>query len=181
MRATLGNFSGPMTINATTPMMAILERPRSIISGQGLLPDEASAPPRYQNLLFSFVSTSMVLLSATCDGAAGGVLAAAASSSPLTPSLKPLTALPISPPILPSFLVPKTSITMTRTITQCQILNEPIIFSLPDGARIASNYADSIHANPARSEISAGRAMDAGRHTHAYAGDTPLVRHRDRY
>src|SRR6478735_5832796 len=33
MRATLGSFSGPMTISATTPIMAILERPRSIMEG----------------------------------------------------------------------------------------------------------------------------------------------------
>jgi hypothetical protein len=31
---------------------------------------------------------------------------------------------------LPIFLVPNTSITMTSTINQCQMLNEPIIFSL---------------------------------------------------
>jgi hypothetical protein len=34
--------------------------------------------------------------------------------------------------MLPSFLVPNTSITMTSTISQCQILNEPIVFSLVD-------------------------------------------------
>src|SRR5262245_30731919 len=46
------------------------------------------------------------------------------------PSLKPRTAPPRSAPMLRSFLVPKISITITRTISQCQMLNEPITFSL---------------------------------------------------
>src|SRR3569832_365438 len=73
-----------------------------------------------QLLVFSLASTSIVLLSATWDGAVER------SSSPLTPSLKPLTALPRSDPMLPSFLVPNTSMIITSTISQCQILNEPI-------------------------------------------------------
>src|SRR3569832_1555713 len=73
-----------------------------------------------QLLVFSLASTSIVLLSATWDGAVER------SSSPLTPSLKPLTALPRSDPMLPSFLVPNTSMIISSTISQCQILNEPI-------------------------------------------------------
>src|SRR3954463_10692627 len=42
------------------------------------------------------------------------------------PSLKPRTAPPRSVPMLRSFLVPKISITITRTISQCQMLSEPI-------------------------------------------------------
>src|SRR5471030_2001868 len=34
MRATFGNFSGPMTMSATTPITASLVRPRSIIRCQ---------------------------------------------------------------------------------------------------------------------------------------------------
>ncbi|KAI1692518.1 hypothetical protein Ddc_23555 [Ditylenchus destructor] len=41
------------------------------------------------------------------------------------PSLKPLTAAPRSPPTLRSFLVPKTAMTTTSTISQCQCSNHP--------------------------------------------------------
>src|SRR5690606_20852217 len=51
------------------------------------------------------------------------------------PSLKPRTAPPRSAPMLRSFLVPKISITMTRTISQCQMLNEPMVVSLRSVAR----------------------------------------------
>src|SRR3954465_15082032 len=71
----------------------------------------------------------MVDLSATCWV---GCAVPGASSPPLTPSLKPLTALPRSEPMLPIFLVPKINMTTTSTISQCQILIEPIIFSLQD-------------------------------------------------
>ena len=39
---------------------------------------------------------------------------------PFIPSLKPLTAPPRSWPMLRSFLVPNTSMTITKTISQCQ-------------------------------------------------------------
>src|SRR5690242_20223647 len=42
------------------------------------------------------------------------------------PSLKPFTAPPRSLPRLRSFLVPNTRTTTSRTISQCQILNDPI-------------------------------------------------------
>src|SRR5690606_8795791 len=64
-------------------------------------------------------STSMVLASC-CP--AGGVSALPS----LTPALKPLTAPPRSAPMLRSFLVPNTSMMITRTISQCQMLIEPI-------------------------------------------------------
>ena len=48
-------------------------------------------------------------------------------------SLKPFTAPPISPPRLRSFLVPNTKTTITKTTSQCQILNEPIIYSFNSG------------------------------------------------
>src|SRR5512146_1939733 len=51
------------------------------------------------------------------------------SSSDFIPSLNPLTAPPKSLPMLRSFLVPNTSTTTNSTISQCQILNEPISLS----------------------------------------------------
>src|SRR5438105_5601214 len=42
------------------------------------------------------------------------------------PSLKPRTAPPRSAPMLRSFFVPKISITITRTMSQCHMLREPI-------------------------------------------------------
>src|SRR5687768_18614366 len=69
------------------------------------------------------------------------------------PSLKPRTAPPRSAPMLRSFLVPKISITITRTISQCQMLNEPIFRLLfpagehgAEGLRPAQNmHVDMIH------------------------------------
>src|SRR5690606_30291470 len=55
-------------------------------------------------------------------------LSAEASAS-FMPSLKPLTAPPRSEPMLRNFLVPNTSSTMTSTMSQCQMLNEPIPLS----------------------------------------------------
>src|SRR5262249_46506252 len=46
------------------------------------------------------------------------------------PSLKPRTAPPRSAPMLRRFWVPKISITIRRTISQCQMLNEPITYLL---------------------------------------------------
>src|SRR5512134_1787908 len=43
------------------------------------------------------------------------------------PSLKPFTAPPRSAPILRSFFVPKISTTTSSTISQCQMLSEPIV------------------------------------------------------
>src|SRR5664279_4089158 len=43
------------------------------------------------------------------------------------PSLKPLTAPPRSCPTLRNFLVPKMSMTMTRTISQCQMEKLPMV------------------------------------------------------
>ena len=45
------------------------------------------------------------------------------------PELNPRTAPPKSAPMLRSFLVPNISITMSRTISQCQMLNEPMLVS----------------------------------------------------
>src|SRR5690606_1733812 len=54
----------------------------------------------------------------------------APASASFMPSLKPLTAPPRSEPTLRSFLVPNTKRTMTSTISQCQMLKEPIPLSL---------------------------------------------------
>ena len=54
-------------------------------------------------------------------------LAAAGSSSALfIPSLNPRTAPPRSCPMLRSFFVPKIITTMSSTMSQCQMLNEPM-------------------------------------------------------
>src|SRR5690554_4159417 len=50
------------------------------------------------------------------------------------PFLKPFTAPPRSSPMLRIFLVPNTNATMTRTISQCQMLKLPMIRS-PLGGR----------------------------------------------
>src|SRR5260221_8214197 len=85
------------------------------------------------------------------------------SSSPFMPSLKPFTAPPRSVPMLRSFFVPKMSSTMTSTISQCQMLNEPIEISwsrggllgrgrehAPEGVRAADDvYMEMIHVLPA--------------------------------
>src|SRR5690606_21493518 len=78
--------------------------------------------PRRVVQTFSLASTSMVL----------AVLFDVDESDPacsepsLTPSLKPRTAPPRSEPMFFSFLVPKTSMMMTSTINQCQMLIAPI-------------------------------------------------------
>src|SRR5574343_466424 len=56
--------------------------------------------------------------------ASAGLLSALAS---FMPSLNPLTAPPRSWPTLRNFLVPKTSMTMTRTISQCQMEKLPMV------------------------------------------------------
>jgi hypothetical protein len=57
-------------------------------------------------------------------------VAASADSPPdFMPSLKPLTAPPRSEPMFLSFLVPKISTTTSSTISQCQMLNDPMTFS----------------------------------------------------
>ncbi|KGR94416.1 hypothetical protein X946_5400 [Burkholderia sp. ABCPW 111] len=57
----------------------------------------------------------------------GSCCASAGVSLSFMPSLKPLTALPRSLPILRSFFVPNTSATISNTISQCQILNPPMM------------------------------------------------------
>src|SRR6185312_5041225 len=64
------------------------------------------------------------------------------------PSLKPFTAPPRSVPMLRSFFVPKMSSTITSTINQCQILNEPIEISWwcgrPSGGRERHHPAERL-------------------------------------
>src|SRR6185369_14445293 len=69
------------------------------------------------------LTSPSTVLPLTC----GAAPVSAAFSPVCMPSLKPRTAPPRSAPMLRSFLVPKTSITITRTISQCQMLNEPIL------------------------------------------------------
>src|SRR3970282_665299 len=52
------------------------------------------------------------------------------SSSDFMPSLKPFTAPPRSAPMLRSFLVPKMRTTTSSTISQCQMLSEPMFLLL---------------------------------------------------
>src|SRR5690606_20058505 len=79
-----------------------------------------------QASFFSLACTSMVSPDSTRWVTASGVSSEEASFMPF---LKPLTAPPRSSPTLRSFLVPKTRATMTRTISQCQILKLPMMFS----------------------------------------------------
>ena len=61
--------------------------------------------------------------------------------------------------MLRSFLVPKISTTTSRTISQCQMLNEPIAMSPsavplrtiigPSGSRAADDVDVDMHARPA--------------------------------
>src|SRR5690606_1677195 len=69
----------------------------------------------------------------TCPSAAifcCGLPSSAVTPASFMPSLNPFTAPPRSSPMLRSFLVPNTSSTMTSTMSQCQMLNEPIPLSL---------------------------------------------------
>jgi sec-independent protein translocase protein TatA len=56
-----------------------------------------------------------------------GDAAAGVSSLLFIPSLKPFTAPPRSWPMLRNFFVPKISTTTSSTISQCQMLNPPIV------------------------------------------------------
>jgi hypothetical protein len=76
----------------------------------------------------STVFESAALAAVTC--AAGVEAASADSVPPLTPSLKPLTAPPRSAPMFLSFLVPKISTTTSSTMSQCQMLKDPMIVLL---------------------------------------------------
>src|SRR5512146_331215 len=59
-------------------------------------------------------------------GSAGG---GESESLDFMPSLKPRTAPPRSWPMLRSFFVPKISTTTSSTISQCQMLNPPMVLS----------------------------------------------------
>src|SRR3970282_846560 len=87
--------------------------------------------PRTQDLLLSLVLASASITRpepGICLSSAGGgdVCSVLASLSSFTDCLKLRIAAPMSPPMLRSFLVPKIMITTARTISQCQMLNEPI-------------------------------------------------------
>src|SRR4249919_1316419 len=86
------------------------------------------------------------------------------------PSLKPFTALPRSVPILRSFLVPKMRTTTSSTISQCQMLSEPIFLLLKKSRSAAglllvnSRYA---FAAPQLGEHVLGREAVPGQHDQA--------------
>src|SRR3954451_20980607 len=87
----------------------------------------ASFAKHAQECVLSLISPSMVWPVPVPEGSIFEAFCACVfSSSVFIPSLKPLTALPRSVPRLRSFLVPKMSTTTTRTIIQCQMLNEPM-------------------------------------------------------
>src|SRR5690606_23849602 len=78
-----------------------------------------------QASVFSLAWTSMVSsVLRRCVTASGRDSSCAPS---LMPFLKPRTAPPRSSPMLRSFLAPKTSAMMRRTINQCQMLKLPIV------------------------------------------------------
>src|SRR5688572_4518719 len=68
--------------------------------------------------------------SIVCPAVGGISVFGVLSSSVFMPSLKPFTAPPRSVPRLRSFLVPKIRTTTSKTISQCQMLNEPIYLLL---------------------------------------------------
>ena len=79
-------------------------------------------------------STSIVFLSVrvscvTCPAGAAAALSAGVWPPSLMPSLKPLTAPPRSEPMFLSYLVPNTITTISSTINQCQMENEPMSYS----------------------------------------------------
>ena len=77
-----------------------------------------------------FCNSGAEAVATACAFVTAAVFSSAAGVPPsFMPSLKPLTAPPRSPPILRSFLVPNTITTMSRTIAQCQIENEPMMCS----------------------------------------------------
>src|SRR5690349_16246854 len=133
VRATVGRRSGPSTTSATTPMTIISEKPTSNMDA--LSRRRGAAPRRTQLFCRSFTSPSMVLPGAEISP---GFLGA---SSPFMPSLKPFTAPPRSAPMLRSFFVPKMSSTMTRTMSQRQMLNEPIAGSPGAGPLFPHDHA----------------------------------------
>ena len=85
------------------------------ITDAGQKPGEASIAKYENGRIYPNLQTAACM--ADCFGV----------SSPFMPSLKPRTAEPKSLPILPSFLVPNTRTTISRTTSQCQMLNEPMI------------------------------------------------------
>src|SRR5690606_10032964 len=91
-----------------------------IVRGSIVVPDAGGQTL----LLLSFFTSASMVCPVTC---CGGVSLA---SSERMPSLKPFTAPPRSAPMLRSFLVPNTSMTISRTINQCQMLNVPIVVLL---------------------------------------------------
>src|SRR5262245_31512572 len=99
------------------------------------------------------------------------------ASLPFMPSLKPLTAPTRSVPMLRSFFVPKMSSTMTSTMIQCQMLNEPMIspaggaLFLRDHARKRVGAADDVYVQM----IHVLPADPAGVHDGAEALGGPLL------
>src|SRR4030095_2301109 len=86
--------------------------------------------------VFSFFTWPSIVVPPICgDGTSASFGGAAASSPVFIPSLTPLTAPPRSCPMLRSFFVPKISTTTSRTISQCHMLNPPIVFSSESSAR----------------------------------------------
>src|SRR5439155_15085812 len=78
--------------------------------------------------VFSFLTSASIVVPAICC-ADTGFASSASVSLPRTPSLKPFTAPPRSCPMLRSFFVPKISTTTSNTISQCQMLKPPMMFS----------------------------------------------------
>src|SRR5574340_2257 len=125
VRATLGRRSGPITISATMPISRSSEKAMSnmclaVTPWEEMRSMRPGRSGRNQTLVFSLTSPSMVWPPA--EDSILGIF-----SSSFAASLKLFTAPPRSPPMLRSFLVPKITSTITSTISQCQMLNEPIL------------------------------------------------------
>src|SRR5215472_4340446 len=139
VRATFGRRSGPMTTSATTAMTMISEKPISNTfrdevglsrrrakraAGAAAAAGFGGEAGGYE--VFSFLTSPSMVLPPICWGVSSGA-GCASVSLVFMPSLKPFTAPPKSWPMLRSFLVPKMSTTTSRTISQCQMLNPPML------------------------------------------------------
>src|SRR5712671_5089211 len=112
-----------MTTSSENPMSNIFScRTKRRPKGR-LLHAQARRAQAFDSVL-PLTSPSTVL-PVTCGAGASDCL----SPPSRMPSLKPRTAPPKSAPMSRSFLVPNISITITRTISQCQMLNEPMSVS----------------------------------------------------
>src|SRR5713101_123192 len=130
VRATRGRRSGPMTMSATTAITISSENPTSNTGNERIVQGRdrsrhTDRPKTLQVLALSLISPSMVR-PPNWDCGEDPLSECLSAEDSFMPSLNPRTAPPRSAPILRSFFVPKTSKTINRTTSQCQILQVPM-------------------------------------------------------